>query len=77
MFGFGKKKKAPNSHEQKDQQVSAPSAGIKGSLIPLEQRLMFDAAASATASEVATEQVAQEQAEAAVSSDSHADGQTA
>ena len=78
MFGFGKKKKAPNSHEQKDRQVSAPSAGIKGSLIPLEQRLMFDAAASATASEVATEQVAQEQAEAAVSSDSAgSDGQTA
>ncbi len=39
---------------------------------------MFDAAASATASEVATEQVAQEQAEAAVSSDSAgSDGQTA
>ena len=77
MFGFGRKKSAPDSSGQKDRKISAPSAGIKGSLISLEQRLMFDAAASATASEVASEQVAQEQAEAAVSSDSHTDGQTA
>ncbi|MBI5672418.1 MAG: DUF4347 domain-containing protein [Nitrospirae bacterium] len=39
----------------------------------LEQRLMFDAAAAATASEVASEQVAQEQAEAAVSGESSHD----
>lgn len=77
MFGFGRKKNAPDASRQKDRQVSAPSSGIKGSLISLEQRLMFDAAASATASEVASEQVAQEQAEAAVSCDSQADGQTA
>ena len=38
---------------------------------------MFDAAAAATASEVASEQVAQEQAEAAVSSHSDAEGPTA
>ncbi len=36
-------------------------------LLPLEPRLMFDVAAAATAAEVKTEQVAQEQAEAAVS----------
>ena len=77
MFGFGRKKKASASNDQKDRQISGPSSGIKGSLMSLEQRLMFDAAASATASEVASEQVAQEQAEAAVSSDSHADGETA
>ena len=77
MFGFGRKKKATPSNDQKDRQISAPSAGIKGSLMSLEQRLMFDAAASATASEVASEQVAQEQAEAAVSSDNHADGPSA
>jgi VCBS repeat-containing protein len=73
MFGFGRKKKAPHSSEQKDQPVPAPSSGIKGSLISLEQRLMFDAAAAATASEVATEQVAQEQAEAAVSGEASHD----
>ncbi|MBH0210047.1 MAG: DUF4347 domain-containing protein, partial [Nitrospira sp.] len=77
MFGFGRKKKPSASDEQKDRQIPAPSAGIKGSLISLEQRLMFDAAASATASEVASEQVAQEQAEAAVSSEHHADGPSA
>lgn len=77
MFGFGRKKKPSTPKEQEDQQISAPSSGITGSLISLEQRLMFDAAASATASEVACEQVAQEQAEAAVSSDAHAEGQSA
>jgi hypothetical protein len=77
MFGFGRKKKVADSNGEKDRQVSAPSSGIKGSLISLEQRLMFDAAASATASEVASEQVAQEQAEAAVSSDNHAAGPSA
>ncbi|MFO0700790.1 MAG: DUF4347 domain-containing protein [Nitrospira sp.] len=77
MFGFGKKKNPPDSSGKKARQISVPSAGIKGSLVSLEQRLMFDAAASATASEVATEQVAQEQAEAAVSSDHHAEGPSA
>ena len=73
MFGFSRKKKAPDSSGQKDQPVPVPSSGIKGSLISLEQRLMFDAAAAATASEVATEQVAQEQAEAAVSGEASHD----
>ncbi len=77
MFGFGRKKNAPHSSGQKDRPAQTSSSGIKGSLISLEQRLMFDAAASATASEVASEQVAQEQAETAVSSDHHADGPSA
>ncbi|MFZ3015233.1 MAG: cadherin domain-containing protein [Nitrospira sp.] len=77
MFGFGRKKKPSASNTQKEQQVPAPSSGVKNSLLSLEQRLMFDAAAAATASEVASEQVAQEQAEAAVSSDNHADGPSA
>lgn len=75
MFNFKKKKKdAPNL--QKSQQKSSPPSSVKHSLLSLEQRLMFDAAAAATASEVASEQVAQEQAEAAVSSDAVGDGQT-
>ncbi|MBL8072457.1 MAG: DUF4347 domain-containing protein, partial [Nitrospira sp.] len=49
-------------------QSAAPST-IKQSLLSLEQRLMFDAAAAATAAEVHSEQVAQDQAEAAVSSE--------
>ena len=77
MFGFGRKKKAPGSNGKKDRRLSAPSSGVKGSLMSLEQRLMFDAAASVTASEVASEQVAQEQAEAAVSNDGGDDGLTA
>ncbi len=48
----------------------------KPSLLSLEPRLMFDAAAAATAAEVRTEQVAQEQAEAAVSNHETADHQT-
>lgn len=73
MFGFGRTRKVSASNDQKDCQVPVPSAGIKGSLMSLEQRLMFDAAAAATASEVATEQVAQEQAEAAVSGETSHD----
>ncbi len=77
MFGFSKKKKAAGPGAQKDRQPLPPSSGLKHSLLSLEQRLMFDAAAAATASEVASEQVAQEQAEAAVSSHSDAEGPTA
>ena len=73
MFNFKKKKKdAPNL--QKSQQKSSPPSSVKHSLLSLEQRLMFDAAAAATASEVASEQVAQEQAEAAVSGDAPHEG---
>jgi len=42
---------------------------VKASLLSLEPRLMFDAAAAATAAEAHSEQVAQEQADAAVSQD--------
>ena len=73
MFNFKKKKKdTPNL--QKSQQRSSPPSSVKHSLLSLEQRLMFDAAAAATASEVASEQVAQEQAEAAVSGDAPHEG---
>ncbi|MBH0203467.1 MAG: DUF4347 domain-containing protein [Nitrospira sp.] len=74
MFNFLKKKKDPASATQNPQHHSSPSSGVKRSLLSLEPRLMFDAAAAATASEVASEQVAQEQAEAAVSSEHQTDG---
>ena len=75
MFKFWRKKKtdqaaAPASHP-------TPTSSFKQSLLSLEQRLMFDAAAAATAAEVSSEQVAQDQAEAAVSSEPSADGSTA
>lgn len=54
MFGFSRKKKTPDSNDQKDRPISAPTSGFKELLISLEQRLMFDAAASATAFEVAS-----------------------
>ncbi|WP_121989380.1 DUF4347 domain-containing protein, partial [Nitrospira lenta] len=56
---------------------SPPHDSLKSSLRSLEPRLMFDAAAAATAAEVKSEQVAQDQAEAAVSSEPSADGTTA
>ena len=67
MFNWRKTKKpaapaTPNPHR-----TPSSSPHSKQSLLSLEQRLMFDAAAAATASEVASEQVAQEQADAAVS----------
>ena len=79
MFNIFRKKNASASNPQKNQRNPSPSSGIKQSLLSLEQRLMFDAAAAATASEVASEQVAQEQAEVAVSGEtSHnsTDGET-
>ena len=53
---------------------ATPQDSLKSSLRSLEPRLMFDAAAAATAAEVKSEQVAQDQAEAAVSSEPSADG---
>ena len=76
MFRW-RKKKGPGGEGPKAQQAPQVSSKLKHSLLSLEQRLMFDAAAAATASEVASEQVAQEQAEAAVSSDAGGDGSTA
>mgnify|MGYP003536038598 FL=1 len=70
MFGQ-KKRTAP---EQNDRPKPAPktpgTSRVKASLLSLESRLMFDAAAAATAAEVNQEQVAQEQAESAVSAES-------
>ena len=69
MFGR-KKRQAPQ--QQLKSKTAPPASGasrVKASLLSLEQRLMFDAAAAATAAEVNQEQVAQEQAEAAVSSE--------
>ncbi len=66
MFDFLKrKKKAAAAAASKP----LPSSSFKQSLLSLEQRLMFDAAAAATAAEVKSEQVAQDQAEAAVSTE--------
>ena len=59
------------SEETNRRKKGAPGGAtpLKSTLLSLEQRLMFDAAAAATTAEVASEQVAQEQANAAVSSD--------
>ncbi|NGZ95720.1 MAG: hypothetical protein CV089_06245, partial [Nitrospira sp. WS110] len=76
MFKLFKKKKDAAATSQHNTKNPPSSSSVKRSLLSLEPRLMFDAAAAATASEVASEQVAQEQAEAAVSSDSAADSRT-
>ena len=75
MFKLFKKKKAAAT-SQPNQKNPPSCSNVKRSLLSLEPRLMFDAAAAATASEVASEQVAQEQAEAAVSSDNAAESRT-
>jgi VCBS repeat-containing protein len=76
MFKLFQKKKDAAATSQSNKKNPPSSSSVKRSLLSLEPRLMFDAAAAATASEVASEQVAQEQAEAAVSSDSAADSGT-
>jgi hypothetical protein len=68
MFNLFKKLRRKPAEAPPVSQSAAPST-IKQSLLSLEQRLMFDAAAAATAAEVHSEQVAQDQAEAAVSSE--------
>jgi len=69
MFDFIKKYLRRNGEpSERPSSLATPSA-FKQSLLSLEQRLMFDAAAAATAAEVQSEQVAQDQAEAAVSSE--------
>ena len=67
-------------HKKKDEQASVPKvskgplpAAPASSFLSLEQRLMFDAAAAATAAEVAGEAVAKEQADTAVSPDAAAE----
>ncbi len=69
--------KGPEGDGPKAQKAPQSNSKLKQSLLSLEQRLMFDAAAAATAAEVNQEQVAQEQAEAAVSSHVEGDGPTA
>ena len=66
MFNLFKKLRRKRAEASPASQSAAPST-FKQSLLSLEQRLMFDAAAAATAAEVQSEQVAQDQAEAAVS----------
>ena len=69
MFDFIKKYLRRNGEpSERPSSLATPSA-FKQSLLSLEQRLMFDAAAASTAAEVQSEQVAQDQAEAAVSSE--------
>ena len=76
MFNFFKKYlRREDEPSQRPSPLAAPSA-FKQSLLSLEQRLMFDAAAAATAAEVKSEQVAQDQAEAAVSSEGAVDRTT-
>ncbi|HBR50774.1 MAG TPA: hypothetical protein DEA71_11880, partial [Nitrospira sp.] len=59
--------------QQNDRPKPAPKVAgtfrVKASLLSLESRLMFDAAAAATAAEVNQERVAQEQAESALSTE--------
>ncbi len=68
---FARKKRTAPEQGRKPKSASKAPGEVrpKLSLISLESRLMFDAAAAATAAEVNQEQVAQEQAESAVSGD--------
>ncbi|GKS64187.1 hypothetical protein YTPLAS72_14910 [Nitrospira sp.] len=68
---FGRKKRHTPHQPRKSTPAPTPpgTSRVKASILSLESRLMFDAAAAATAAEVNQEQVAQEQAEAAVSSE--------
>ncbi|MEZ4246451.1 MAG: DUF4347 domain-containing protein, partial [Nitrospira sp.] len=73
MFGR-KKRQAPQQDRKPRATPPAPRASrVKASLLSLESRLMFDAAAAATAAEVNQEQVAQEQAESAVSAEGNSE----
>ena len=69
MFGQ-KKRTTPQQNDRPKPASKVPGTSrVKTSLLSLESRLMFDAAATATAAEVNQEQVAQEQAESAVSAE--------
>ncbi|HSA85372.1 MAG TPA: DUF4347 domain-containing protein, partial [Nitrospira sp.] len=72
---FFRKNPKSTSRDTKAQKTR-PAWKTKQSLLSLEPRLMFDGAAAATAAEVQSEQVAQDQAEAAVSSEAAGDDQT-
>ncbi|MCX5727468.1 MAG: hypothetical protein NTZ28_01250 [Nitrospirae bacterium] len=62
-------------HASADTRVTLST--FAGSLLSLESRIMFDGAAVATVSTVTTEQIAQSQADASVSSDDAATADTA
>ena len=69
MFGQ-KKRTAPQQNDRPEPTPKAPGTfRVQASLLSLESRLMFDAAATATAAEVSQAQVAQDQAESAVSAE--------
>ncbi len=68
-FDFMRNKQGDESHVPKSSKAPPRTGSLQSGCLPLEQRLMFDAAAAATAAEVAGEAVAQEQADAAVSAD--------
>ncbi len=68
-FDFMKPRKGDETHTRKSSTPPGPAGPPQSLFLSLEQRLMFDAAAAATAAEVAGEAVAQEQADAAVSAD--------
>ncbi|WHZ26464.1 MAG: hypothetical protein OJF51_001259 [Nitrospira sp.] len=76
---FLRKKPKPTSTDRQAEPARKASENTrtKQSLLSLEPRLMFDAAAATTVAEVKTEQAAQEQAEAAVSGEADTEGQTA
>ncbi|HNN41502.1 MAG TPA: cadherin-like domain-containing protein [Nitrospira sp.] len=76
MFNFFKKYLRREDEPAQWPSTPAVPSAFKQSLLSLEQRLMFDAAAAATAAEVKSEQVAQDQAEAAVSPEGAADRTT-
>ncbi|MCS6329467.1 MAG: DUF4347 domain-containing protein, partial [Nitrospira sp.] len=71
------KQSGDDANARKSSESSKPpptKSSLTSLFLSLEQRLMFDAAAAATAAEVAGEAVAQEQADAAVSADGPAEG---
>ncbi|MBS0172305.1 MAG: cadherin domain-containing protein, partial [Nitrospira sp.] len=68
-----KHNKDDKANASKSSNAPSPAGQLKSSCLSLEQRLMFDAAAAATAAEVAGEAVAQKQADAAVSEDASAE----
>ncbi|MBX3329147.1 MAG: DUF4347 domain-containing protein [Nitrospira sp.] len=76
MFLRRKSKQTSTGRQVEPPRKAPQTTRTKPSLLSLEPRLMFDAAAAATAAEVNQEQVAQEQAEAAVSSEAVGDEQT-
>ena len=76
MFLRKKPKPTATDRQAEPARKASENTRTKQSLLSLEPRLMFDAAAAITVAEVKTEQAAQDQAEAAVSSEAAGDDQT-